>query len=138
MRYLFVLICLAFVIFTDTSCRKKTDTSAIDSFFVHYWRIDSAKTTLIESKSQSYILSSISKSDPAFKSVTTYKSTNVTPATYLIITENLDNTYSISPYFNYSNGKLTTNSSSFKKYEGKYYYSSGLCQFQEFLTVQKF
>lgn len=138
MRYLLLLIGLCGVFFVDTSCRKKSNTSSIDSFFVHYWRIDSAKTTLIESRSQSYVLSEISTSDPAFKSVSTYKTTYVTPVSYLIVSENLDNTYSISPYFNYSKAKIITASSSYTKYEGKYYYSNGQCQFQEFLTIQKF
>ena len=138
MRYILLIAGFFLLFITDTACRKKTTTTPVDSFFVHYWRIDSAKTTLIETKTQSFILSHESTSDPAFKKVITYKTTNVAPVSYMVITQNLDNTYSISPYFNYSKGKITTSSSTFTKYEGKSYNTNGLCMFQEFLTVQTF
>ncbi len=138
MRYLILVAGLFLLFITDTACRKKTTVTPVDSFFVHYWRIDSAKTTLMETRTQSFILSNVSTSDPAFKKVVTYKTTNVAPVSYMVISQNLDNTYTISPYFNYSKGKITTSTSTFTKYEGKSLNANGTCQFQEFLTVQTF
>lgn len=138
MRYLILIAGLFFLFITDTACRKKTTVTPVDSFFVHYWRIDSAKTTLLETRTQSFVLSDESTVDPAFKKVTTYKTTNVAPVSYMVISHNLDNTYTISPYFNYSKAKITTATSTFTKYEGKSYNANGTCLFQEFLTVQVF
>lgn len=144
MKYLATLL-IIFISLTFFNCRKKSTTATTttppvvhyDTFTVHYWRLDSAKNAIIDNRTQNFIFESNGATDSTFSEVRKFKSIGTSTITYFIASKYTNGTYDLTPFFIYSKGTKTSNSTLLETYIGKSYYTNGKTNQIENLTLQK-
>lgn len=139
----FGLLCLGIFVI---SCKKKTTTTTTtaptptvdyDTFSVHYWRLDSAKNTISDNRTQNFIFDSNGETDTSILESRKFKSIGSTTITYFIASRYKDGSYDLNPFFLYAKATRVSNLSGLETFIGKSYYANGKTNQIENLTLQK-